>query len=371
MNDNKLAISNWQLFSLIVLFELGSAIVMNIGQEAKRDSWIAILAATVIGIGIFTFYRYLQSRRPGFDLFEIARYAFGPIAGSGVIFLYILYFLYLGARVLRDFIEIISTAVLATTPIEVIVFTFTTVIAYMLWHGAGAFIRTAELFFLMILIVFLLLIVLMIWDHEYHFAYLQPVLGDGVKPVLSAVFPALITFPFGELIVLVMFLKFTSAGGKVGTVSSWAIGTAGLILTCTTILETVTLDVKPKLRSLFPFLVTVRDISFAYLFERLEMLVIFMMFVTILIKVSAYLFGALKGIEHLFRIPYRTGAFPISCIIALLSIYVADSFAEHAAEGLKIVPLYIHIPMQFVIPFLMLLAVMVKAAKEGKEGEAK
>src|SRR3569832_388167 len=136
MTDSKHKLTAWQLFALIVLFELGSAIVMNVGQEAKQDSWIAIIAATALGIGIFIFYRYLQGKRPDGDLFDLARYGFGHVAGTIVIFLYILYFLYVAARVLRDFTELIASSVLVSTPTEVIAFSFSAVVAYMIWHGA-------------------------------------------------------------------------------------------------------------------------------------------------------------------------------------------------------------------------------------------
>ncbi|MNC57418.1 hypothetical protein D3C75_1070770 [compost metagenome] len=92
------------------------------------------------------------------------------------------------------------------------------------------------------------------------------------------------------------------------------------------------------------------------------------MFITILGKVSLFLFGALKGIEHLFRIPYRTAVFPIACLVAILSINIANTFAEHISEGLTFAPVYVHIPMQLVIPLIIFIMLGVKSARHVKKG---
>ncbi|WP_156410757.1 hypothetical protein [Paenibacillus sp. Soil787] len=39
---------------------------------------------------------------------------------------------------------------------------------------------------------------------------LLPVMGEGIGSIIKAVFPSLITFPFGELIAFTMFIPFAS-----------------------------------------------------------------------------------------------------------------------------------------------------------------
>ncbi|NMH73019.1 GerAB/ArcD/ProY family transporter [Bacillus sp. RO2] len=48
---NKETISLWQLFILMLIFEMGSATVIGIGGEAKQNVWIAISLAGLIGVG--------------------------------------------------------------------------------------------------------------------------------------------------------------------------------------------------------------------------------------------------------------------------------------------------------------------------------
>ncbi|WP_173275078.1 endospore germination permease [Paenibacillus sp. NEAU-GSW1] len=362
MREAKFQVSPVQLFAVILLFELGSAIVMNVGSSARQDAWISIAAATVIGAGIFVFYRKLHDKQPSHDLFELVRLSFGRWLGSFVIAMYVIYFLYDAARVMRDFLELLMSAVLENTPVEVLAFSISIIIAYMIWLGFGVIVRTAEFFFPVIIGITLVLFLLILIDRDYQFYYLKPVLGDGLMPSLSAIFPTLITFPFGELIICLVFMKYLAPAFRRGKASIFAIGVSGLILTIAAVMETISLGVQMKERANFPFLVTVRDVSFGYFFERMEMIVVFVMFITILVKVSLFLFGALKGIEHLFRVSYRTAAFPVACLTAIFSIKIADTFAEHTLEGLTFTPFFIHIPMQFIIPLAMFVILSVKRA---------
>ncbi|MCB5894968.1 spore germination protein, partial [Faecalicatena fissicatena] len=50
----KAKISSYQLFVLIFMFELGSALLLGIGSGAKQDAWLAILSG--LSVGFFLFY---------------------------------------------------------------------------------------------------------------------------------------------------------------------------------------------------------------------------------------------------------------------------------------------------------------------------
>ena len=49
-------IGSLELASMIILFQLGSSIVLGMGMEAKKDAWIAIGISTLIGIAIHFCY---------------------------------------------------------------------------------------------------------------------------------------------------------------------------------------------------------------------------------------------------------------------------------------------------------------------------
>ena len=128
-------ISLTQLFMLIFNFLLGSAIVIGVGKDAKQDAWIAIILMTLIGIGLMYFYYSINRLLPNKNLFEIMEYCFTRPIAILLSLGYVIYFLYTTTRVIRTFGEMITTAILPNTPIEVITLSIMLVIGlhYLPW----------------------------------------------------------------------------------------------------------------------------------------------------------------------------------------------------------------------------------------------
>src|SRR3954453_509072 len=151
-----------QLFMLIFNFLLGSAIVIGVGKDAKQDAWIAITLMTLIGIGLIYFYYSINQLLPNKNLFEIMEYCFTRPIAILLSLGYVIYFLYTTTRVIRTFGEMITSAILPNTPIEVIAFSIMLVIAYIIYLGLEVLARIAEIFtpyvvvFLILISIFLL-----------------------------------------------------------------------------------------------------------------------------------------------------------------------------------------------------------------------
>lgn len=58
-------LSLWQLAVIIFSFEVGSTVVVGIGNDAKQDAWIAVAIAMVLGAGLITFYIFMLRKLPG------------------------------------------------------------------------------------------------------------------------------------------------------------------------------------------------------------------------------------------------------------------------------------------------------------------
>ncbi len=106
------------------MFEIGSAVVVGVGAEAKKDAGLAILVAALFGFVLFRFYVFILSFREGKNLFEIMGDTLGQIPGSLLTLTYVTYFLYISARVLRDFIELLIVDTFPNTPLEVLTLIF-------------------------------------------------------------------------------------------------------------------------------------------------------------------------------------------------------------------------------------------------------
>jgi spore germination protein KB len=64
----KAKINGGQLFVMMVLFELGSALLVGLGMDAKQDAWLAILLGWAGGLVLFTVYGSLFRQYPDLPL---------------------------------------------------------------------------------------------------------------------------------------------------------------------------------------------------------------------------------------------------------------------------------------------------------------
>jgi spore germination protein KB len=136
-----------QLFVLIVLFEIGSTIVVGLGLEAKQDAWLVILIAMFGGIVLFSQYVYLYLQFPDLGLTKYLEKIVGKFIGRILAIIYICLFLYIPARILRTFCELLLTTVLYETPIWVIAIMMMIPICFGCYLGFEVIARTAEIMF--------------------------------------------------------------------------------------------------------------------------------------------------------------------------------------------------------------------------------
>ncbi|WP_442596075.1 GerAB/ArcD/ProY family transporter [Neobacillus sp. D3-1R] len=359
-------ISLWQLFLLIFIFETGSAVVVGIAGEAKKDAWIALLIATVIGIIIILYYFFIIEKSGNKNLFEILEFCFGKYISKLFIFLYIVYFFYIASRVLRDFGELMVSTIFEKTPIEFISITMMFLIAYFLILGIEILGRTSEIFipYIAIFIVFVGLGILL--SNELDIANLLPILGDGFKPVIKSVFPSLIVFPFGELIVFTAFIPRVTKIKKGKTVAAISVFLSGLLLVYTTVIQLATLGDNIRNRSNFPMLSAAREISLLNFIERVDLIIVFIVMFGIIVKVTIFFYGGLVGLEKVFNVPYRQFVIPMALLISFSSIIISKNFAEHIEEGLKVVPLYLHLPLQLGLPLCLFPIIWIKKKRQKK-----
>lgn len=356
-------ISSMQLFMLIFNSIFGSAIVYGIGKEAHQDAWIAIMLTTLIGLGLMYLYYSISSSMPGKNLFEVMGYCFSRPIAILLSLVYVTYFLYMSSRLIRTFGEMITTAILPITPIEIVTLSLMLVIAYIIYLGLEVFARVAEIFTPYIWVFLIFILIFLLSSGEIQLDNLQPILGDGMKPLLKVMFSSLLVFPFGELVVFTIILASVTQLKKGKKVAFMAVLFAGTSLAFSSILMVLTLGVDVFQYTNFPLLSTTRLISIAHFLERLDVLVVFIMTMGVIIKSAIFIYCSLKGLEYVFRKPYRYFAFPISMMVSIFSILIAVNFGDHL-EKLKSTFIYsFHIFMQLILPILTVLFLLWKTKK--------
>ncbi|MFD0051807.1 endospore germination permease [Actinomycetes bacterium NPDC127524] len=357
----KIKISYFQLFCLIFLFEMGSSVLFSIAGSAKQDAWLVTLIAMIPGSMLLGMYLKMHQMFPGYTLTVYVQKIFGSAIGRMIGFLYVIYFIYIASRLLRDFGELLVISAYPETTLMVIGITMLLCLIYNLFKGFEAFSRLTELCFYVIVPTLLIVVLLQAASGLIVWKNLTPILEYGWKPVFKGIFPTTLTVPYGELIAFTMVFPHLSNVKKTIKVSLISVIFSGLLLTLITALTIAVIGQSVRFRSAFPILTAVSYINIGGFIQRVDALVIISIIIVGFIKIFVFFYCAVKGSMEVFQVKEpRNLIFPISFIILMGSIFIAPNYIEHLKEGLKYVPYYLHIPFQIVFPALFLLVALLK-----------
>jgi len=350
-------ITTKQLFSLIVLFEIGSAIIFAQGIDAKQDAWIAIAIALCVGFLLMWMYTELQKKFPNKNLAQIIIVLTGKVIGIPLILMFALYFFHISSLILVASEEIVGTTFLNETPRTVLCLIFMSTIIYILWLGIDVLAKIGELLLPYILVTILSIFILLFFSGRIAIVELSPVLSEGILPVLKAAFKVS-SFPFGETIAFLMIWYKIDNKGDIRKVSFWALGISGIILICTTTLMISVLGVHYTSISTIPLLKIIKLINVASILTNLDSFSILFIFVTSFIKASVFFYAGVSCISSIFKKIYiKWISIPCGIIIIITSILLMPNYATYLLIGIKITPMYIHpFFLFFLTPLLFIIS---------------
>jgi spore germination protein KB len=362
---NKVKISAFQLFALVFLFEMGSAILVGLAGNALQDAWLAILLGLAGGLVLFQIYYRLFSYYPDLPFTGYVQKITGKWIGRVIGFIYIIYYIYLAARILRDFGELLTSTIYTQTPQFVITSLMMLTIIYAIYKGLEVLARVGELLFFVVYIMAISGGLLMVFTGLIHLENLKPVLENGLMPVLKTTLGQTINFPFGEMIVFTMILPCLSEPKKARSICMFAMVLSGINITITSIIDISTLGVDLFIRSPFPLLSAIQKIQLLNFLERLD--VLFMLYLTVggFIKIGVFYYAAVVGTVDLFKMKdQKKMIFPIGLLVIFASGAIASNYSEDIKEGLEVVPIYLHWPFQIIIPGILLVIAFIRNRKK-------
>jgi spore germination protein KB len=360
-NMEQVKINAWQLFVLVFLFEHGSAMVTPIGVDAKQDVWLAILLGLAFGLLLFLVYYRLYIYYPEMPLTVYVQEITGPWIGKPLSLVYVTYFLYIASRVLRDFGELLLTSAYPETPLFILNTIMMLTVMYAVYKGIEVLARTGELFLILLSLLAVSGFVLLVATGLIDIHWLQPVLEEGWKRVIKAVFTQTLYVPFGEMIVFTMLLPYMNNPKNTKLAAMTAMTFTGINLALTMAVNVAVLGADAVSRSNFPLLNTIREIQVANFLERLDVFFMLALIIGGFFKVSVFFYAAVVGTAQLYRVEdHKRLIYPLGAAVLLLSIAIASNFPEHINEGLNIVTVYIHVPLQVIVPLCLLVIAAIR-----------
>lgn len=346
-------------FSLTVLFELGTAIVVNIGMDAGKDAWIANLLGCVAGLVLFSGYAYLYRAYPEKPLTGYVRILLGKHAGTVVGTLYVIMFMNIAGRDLRDGSTLLVIATLHNTPLLVVAALMILSCAYVLHKGSEVLARTSISFMGVVLVIGSMFTLLLLLSGEMEWTRIMPVMGDGIMPVLKSVIQENYMFPYGEIFCFTMLMPYLTDGKKGVWVIASAMVLSAILISYVTIVNITVLGIDIVDRSPFPLMSTVSKIALSEFIQRMDILIVMLLIIGVFFKIAVFYGAALIGISDLFGLPYRTMIFPCALIILLSSILNARNFPEHLETGRQLI--YTYFPFfSIIIPVILIIITAIR-----------
>ncbi|WP_309122952.1 endospore germination permease [Paenibacillus sp.] len=342
-----------QLTVLTILFTVGSSILIapsGLASAAKQDAWIAAIVGLISGLSMVVFYNLILSRFPSATLVHYSQEVLGKWPGKAISFLYFCYFFLLASFVLRNIGDFLTTQVLPNTPIHFIHAFFLLVIIMGLRSGLETFARTAEIFFPWMIVFFLIMIFLLPPQFDFH--NVTPILGYGVKPVLTASIPLLST-PYMELVAFFMIYPAVRNAPKARKALFVGVLLGGFLLILISLLSILVLGADVTGRQTYPSYTLAKKISIGDFLERLEVIMAGIWFITIYFKLGISFYASVMTFAELFRLKEARPLYlPFGMIMVVLSVIVYPNITAFTQFATKIDFPY-SIPYAFVFPFLI------------------
>jgi spore germination protein KB len=356
----KAKISVIQLFVMMLIFEMGTALVIPYGIDAKKDNWLAILIGMCVGIILFFIYYFLFRQYPNLPLTGYVKKVFGKYLGWVIGLLYILYFLQVTTSNVRSFGELLLASTMTETPLLAISILFVLTICYVLYLGIEVLARTAEVFIVILIFLGFVGNFLILVSGNVDLHNLQPFLENGWKPILTTALLETSNFPFGQMVLFLMLLPYLNQPGSVKKVWLSALILSGLALSWTASLDIAVLGVEEVERSTFPLLSTIGKVNLFEFIQRLDAIVVFTLLITVFFKASIFFYCTLIGIVDMFKLKnHQQIILPIGCILIFWSMILASNFPEHIEIG-EYFDRYITTYFHFIIPLLMLIVTLIR-----------
>lgn len=349
-------ISNSQLFTLLILYEIGSTVIFGFSVEAGRSAWISVLISTFIGVLINIVYFTLMNMNPGLTLIEWFPDQLGVFIGIPISWMYALEFIYDGGRALSDLHILIPSTILPKTPIFVVELIFISIIAYALFSGLETIARLSQVFVLLIVILSLTEFIFLFQSDVINYQYMKPFMGKGWENILKSVFPLGITQTFGQSIEFAMIWPFIKDSKKVVKSTMGAIILAGLFIAFFDIIAILVFGENTFSNSIFPMYRLIKVINVGNFIENLDAINVLYFLSTLFFKLYIHLYCAVKAIQQLtYTKNKNVFIIPVCATVLYLAMNMAKTASEHIEVGTKIVPYNIWLPLFYILPIILLM----------------
>ncbi|NOV01072.1 GerAB/ArcD/ProY family transporter [Paenibacillus planticolens] len=331
-----------QLMIIVILYSIGTAILVipaSVAADAKQDAWIPILLSTVMGVILTILYTSIAKKFPDSSLFDINDFVFGKWLGRLITLSISLLTLIFSAQDVFYVGHFMVTQIMPTTPVQAINILFILVVIMGAKLGMVVFLRTAEIFFPWLILLFIMFMTMNIPNMDMN--NLLPLGEATAVPILRSVI-RITCFTFITLFIAInpiLHQVSNKQRARKGYLAGVII--SGLTLFLLVISSILVLGADTTAMESFPSYALAQRINIGNFLQRIEVVVAFLWLVSIYFKASMYFHTTIRGLAHVFRVREpKTLCLPIGLLVTVLSLVVYPNEAyEQEWDYLTYIPL--------------------------------
>ncbi len=361
VSSNNLRISARQAMLLLITYVLSTADVLLpafVAQEAREDSWIAVIAGTAGALVIVNVFVTLGLRYPTKTLTQYAGDIVGKPLGKAVGLLYAYMFLFIAWSVTRELEEIFVVSFNPEAPIFLFGIMTVAVAYFAVIKGIEVIARINEI--LLPVGIVILLAIALLNAPKMNFSYFLPIFYDGVVPSLKG--GIMVQTWLIETVVLLFLMPYIEQKEQIRKIANIAVVALGASLMVGVMIIAV-FGVALTSKLLFPALEFVRYAEIGNYIQNLDILIMVVWISGIFVKIAlSYYVGTLALAQVVGARCYKTLALPIGTVIVVMSSAAARVMPEIIFTLKYILPFYF-IVMCLIVPALLLTVSLIRKQK--------
>ncbi|MGF7049602.1 spore germination protein KB [Paenibacillus sp. DS2015] len=346
-------ISIRQFTILVMLITIGDSILVLPAVTtsfAKQDAWISAIIGVSVGLLVVYMFSLVGNLYPKLSLIQSIQKICGPWAGTFISIIFLIYPLLTLVLFIRELSDFMTTEMMPDTPGLAIQILFACILVFGVRLGIEVIARTGEIFLPLIIFLFLLLVIFL--SPQAEFEKIQPILENGIKPVLQGTI-SFIAFPFMELVVFLMITPYVNQAKKLknGFLQGALLG--GVVLIILIVISLLVLGPSQTSRIIYPSYSLARRVSVGSFFERVEAMLALTWLLTMFMKSTLYFYVFNLGLAHLLKLKvYRMLTLPTAMLVIVLSPIIAPNITYYNKVITEYWP-YFDISYGLLLPLLL------------------
>lgn len=334
-------INSYQFFVIVFVFCIGNTIINApsiIVSYARQDAWISSILALVFGFFLLLLFCKICEKFPRKNIITYSEIVFGKFFGKVSSMFLIIYFFILASLMLRQLSTFVITFLLPETPRIAIDLLFMAVLLMGVFLGIESIVRTAEIFFPVLVLLLLFLIISL--SPELEILNIKPIYENGLKPILRGTL-VFISIPYLQLIALLMIMPYVNNFKKAKRAFILGVVLAGVFLIINVLYCLLVLGVTLTEYKQYPVYFLAQKISIAEIIERVEVIIAFLWFITIYFKTCIFFYATNLGIVQIFELKdKKVLLLPLGFLMLVLTQFIIPNSVYFNMFFKEIMPFY-------------------------------